>query len=191
MSLQAIVEKIKTDALAEAEAIKAKAESKVNEIRKETDKQSADLMKSFEVALEKKKTQREAIVRSLEKQRSGMSLQESKRKLLDSLYEQAFAEVLALPAEEYVKLLSDKYSTLVPKDIKVASILAPEARLKETAEVAKTLGLTAEITPSSKIKGGCILTGENFEYNLSLEHLFNEDRTVSEMEIANQLFQTK
>ena len=50
------------------------------------------------------------------------------------------------------------------------------------------LGIKAKITPSTKIKGGCILVGKDFEFDLSIEHLFKKERIASEIDIAKVLF---
>ncbi len=188
MSLQLILEKIKSEAQTEAQSIIARAESHCAEIEQETIRKKAEILASFKVSLDKQKTQHEIIIRSSEKQRINLDLQTKKRELLDKVYKEAFVQILNLPHTEYVQLLLSKYQSQVPKDLKITSILAPEARLAEINEVAKDLNWKAEVIVSSKINSGCILVGSNFEYNLSIEHLFDEERSSSEIEVAQILF---
>jgi len=189
MSLLGITEKIKAEVEVEISAIKAESHKKCSEIAGETTRQKADMDSAFQTALEKQKSHRQAVVYSLEKQRASMALQSTKRRLLDEVYDQSFANLLALPASEYVDMLTAKYESVVPKDAKVTSIVAPEARLKETEAIAKALGWTAKVEADAKLKGGCVVKGKDFEFDLSLERLFKEERSVSEIETANILFQ--
>jgi vacuolar-type H+-ATPase subunit E/Vma4 len=190
MSLQAITKKIQAEAAAEVSDLKIVTDKKCVEIADETARQKTAIETSLQANLEKQQEHRRSVVQSLEKQRSSMALQSVKRRLLDEVYEQAFEKLLALSAKEYVEVLVKRYETLVPKDTKVTSIVAPEARLKETEDVSKELGWKASVAADSKLKGGCILKGDDFEYDLSLSRLFAEDRTSTETEIANTLFQT-
>lgn len=188
MSLQAIAEKIKADALVEVGSIIADAELSVAEITQETNRQINDIKLAFTLSLEKQKSQLEVVHRSLEKQRINLAKQSIRRFLLDEVYAQALNEILLLSSAEYVEMLVKKYKSLVTDDIKISSILAPESRLSEITEVSKLLGWSASIEITNRFKGGCILVGSDFEFDLSIERLFAEQRSESEIEIAATLF---
>ena len=188
MSLQGITEKIQAEATAEATTIKSEAEKKRAEIVEAATSQKADIESAFKTTLEKQQAHRRSVVESLEKQRASMALQSVKRRVLDDVYEQALTELLATPASDYVSLLVSRYEALVPKKTKITSIVAPENRKKETEEIAKKLDWEAKITTDAKLKGGCVLVGSDFEYDLSLEKLFAESRAVTETDTANILF---
>ncbi|MBP9836716.1 MAG: hypothetical protein KBC78_02670 [Candidatus Pacebacteria bacterium] len=191
MSLQAIVEKIKVDTDTEIQSVFTEVAKRVAGIVQDTDQQIAEITASFASSVEKQKIQRETVMRSLEKQKANMAIQTTKRRLLDEVYSKALDEIYALSSVEYVAMLTDKYKTLVPKDVKVVSVLSPENRQSETAEISKILGWSATISVNDKLKGGCVLVGENFEFDLSVESLFTEERTKSEIEIAQMLFPVK
>ena len=189
MSLQGIIEKIQVEAKAEADTINSEALKKQAEITSATASQKADIESAFKSTLEKQQTHRRSVVESLEKQRASLALQSAKREVLDEVYEQALVKLLEVPEADYVNLLVNRYKTLVPADTKITTIVAPEKRQKETEEIAKQLNWSAPITTDTKLKGGCVLVGADFEYDLSLEKLFTENRSNSETEIANILFQ--
>lgn len=191
MSLQAIVEKIKVDTETEIQSIFTEAEKRVAGIGEDTNQQITEIASSFVSNIEKQKIQRETVVRSLEKQKASMVIQATKRRLLDEVYSKALEEIYNLPSAEYVAILKDKYKTLVPEDVKVISVLSPENRQSETAEISKVLGWSATISVNNKLKGGCILIGKDFEFDLSIESLFEEERIKSEIEIAQMLFPVK
>ncbi len=188
MSLQAIVEKIKIDAQSEVQAINAEAEHRLADVTQETNRQINDIKSVFATSFEKQKTQLEVVHKSLEKQRVNMAMQSTKRRVLDEVYKQAFEEISNLPSSEYVEVLVKKYKVLVPNDAKIVSILTSENRQAETEEICKSLSWSAPVTFSSKLKGGCILIGDDFEFDLSIERLFAEQRSESEIEIAATLF---
>lgn len=191
MSLQAIVEKIKIDAQSEVQAINAEAEHRLADTTQETNRQINDIKSVFATSFEKQKTQNEAVFQSLEKQRVNMFVQSTKRRLLDEVYKQAFEEVSNLSSSEYVEFFVKKYQTLVPSDVKIVSVLTSESRQTETVEISKALGWSAPITIDSRLKGGCILVGSDFEFDLSIERLFAEMRFQTEIEIAQILFPAK
>lgn len=191
MSLQAIVEKIKIDAQSEVRAINAEAEQRLSDVTQETNRQINDIKSVFATSFEKQKTQLEAVFQSLEKQRVNMVVQSTKRRLLDEVYKQAFEEVSKLSSPEYVEFFVKKYQTLVPSDVKIVSILTSESRQAETVEISKALGWSAPITIGGGLKGGCILVGSDFEFDLSIERLFAEMRFQTEIEIAQILFPAK
>lgn len=188
MSLQEITNKIKVEAETEAGLIIAKANEEVSIINEKTRKQVADIEAETEAGLNKAKLQRESVVTSLGKQKTSLAKQEVKRRLLDMVYDEAFGQLVNLPAEDYVSILTKKYSQIISSDVALSHILAPKNRLSETETIAKNLGWSAEIKSDDKLKGGCVLVGENFEFNLSLEKMFAEDRLSSETEIAGILF---
>ena len=191
MSVQAIIDKIKEDTKAEAEAILAEAENKCAEINKEIERQVNEINSELSAKLKKQQDQLETVAKSLEKQKANLALQSAKRKLLDSVYADAWSEVLNLSASDYIKLLLNKSESLLPKRVDIKSVQAPENRQTETAEIMKLLGIEAEMIINPKLKGGFILVGRDFEYNFSLENIFAEERKNSEIEIANILFDVK
>ena len=191
MSLQAIVEKIKIDAQSEVQAINAEAEQRLADVTQETNSQINDIKSIFATSFEKQKTQLEAVFQSLEIQRVNMVVQSTKRRLLDEVFKQDFEEVSKLSSPEYVEFFVKKYQTLVPSDVKIVSILTSESRQAETVEISKALGWSAPITIGGGLKGGCILVGSDFEFDLSIERLFAEMRFQTEIEIAQILFPAK
>ncbi len=189
MSSQAIVEKIRTDAETEAKEIITQAEAQVSQINQDTDKKISDIKAVLVADFQKKANQYEMVTRSLLKQKINLASQVNKRNLLNAVYDQALADLLSLTTVDYVTVLTKRYQAILPKEIKVVEILAPENRQAETATIAKNLELSAPILATNRIKGGCILVGQDFEFDLSLEKLFAEARFASEIEMAKTLFQ--
>ncbi len=188
MSLQAIVEKIKTEAQTEAQKLLSVAEDNSLEIKEETQNQINEIKNNFQTILDKQKEKKRTIVHSLERQKLALAAQTVKRRLLDSVYYEALETIIKLPANEYIAIFVGKYEKLVPKDVEIDLILAPEARQAETAEICKALNWSAQVEVSLNLRGGCILKSKNFEYDLSIEKLFTDTRSNSEIEIAQLLF---
>lgn len=191
MSVQAIIDKIREGAKKEAEVILTEVENKCAEINKETEKQVSEINSELSAKLKKQQEQKETVAKSLEKQRVNLAFQSLKRKLIDSVYTDAWNEIVNLPASDYTKMMLSKSENLLPKKINVKLVHSPENRQSETAEIIKVLGIEAEIITNSKLKGGFILVGEGFEYNFSLENIFTENRKKTEIDIANTLFDVK
>lgn len=188
MSLQEITNKIKAEAEAQVKTIWAEADERLSVITKETESAIEKMQKEAKTALDKEKAQQEAVAISLEKQRASLAKQAVKRELLDEVYEQAFAKLVSMPSEEYVVFLENKVKELVPKDSEITSIISPVDRKTETEAMAKSFGWSVSVTTDEELKGGCVLIGKDFEFDLSLKRLFTQDRLESEMTIANALF---
>ena len=189
MSLQAIVEKIKSDSEAEANEILAEAEKRVSEIRQETDRKIGDIKAGFQTEFKKKSEHYENVTLSLEKQKANLAMQTEKRRVLDEVFTDALSSVLALSSSDYVLVLTERYKNILPKDIEVVSVLSSENRQSESLEILKSLNISVPISLSPRLKGGLIFVGSDFEFDLSVEKLFSEIRANSEIEIAKNLFQ--
>jgi vacuolar-type H+-ATPase subunit E/Vma4 len=189
MSLQAIIEKIKTDYEAEVNEILAEAEKRVSEIRQDSDRMVCDIKTSFQDDFKKKSEHQENVMLSLEKQKSNLAIQTAKRKMLDETFAEALSSVLSLPSSEYVSVLTEYYKKNLPKDLSVLSVLSFEGRQAESLEILKALDLSAPVSASNRLKGGLILIGSDFEFDLSVEKIFSEIFSNSEIEIAKTLFQ--
>lgn len=189
MSLQAIIEKIKNDSETEANEILTEAEKRVSEIRQETDRKVGDIKAVFQSDFKKKSEHLENVTLSLEKQKVNLAIQVAKRQVLDEAFIEALSSVLALPSSEYVSVLTEYYKKILPKDLTVLSVLSSESRQAESLEILKALDLSASVSVSNRLKGGLILIGSDFEFDLSVEKLFAEIRSNSEIEIAKTLFQ--
>ena len=85
--------------------------------------------------------------------------------------------------------LVEYYKKTLPKNLSVLSVLGPENRQAESLEILKILGLSASVSANPRLKGGLILIGSDFEFDLSVEKLFAEIRSNSEIEITKSLFQ--
>ncbi|KXJ97875.1 MAG: V-type proton ATPase subunit E [Parcubacteria bacterium OLB19] len=189
MSLQAIIEKIKSDSEAEANEILAEAEKRVSEIRQETDRKIGDIKAGFQTEFKKKSEHYENVTLSLEKQKANLAVQTEKRRVLDEVFSEALSSVLALSSSDYVSILTERYKNILPKNIEVVSVLSPDHRQSESSEILKALGVSAPLVVSARLKGGLVFVGSDFEFDLSIEKLFSEIRSSSEIEIAKNLFQ--
>ncbi len=188
MSLQGIIEKIQAETETEVSVIVTEADKKRADIEAEALRRKKEIEDLYQTKLEKEQSHRRSVNDSLLKQQISVSLQSVKRELLDEVYQAAFTELVSLSSTEYVDLLTQKYKAMNLPTMTVTTIVAPQSRLSETEEISKSFGWTGEVQVDEAVKAGCILKGENFEYDLSLARLFKESQNNTETEIAGLLF---
>ena len=188
MSREAIVERILSDANAEADAIRREAEEKAAGViaaasaRAEQGRREAEA--EVKVRAEDVMKRRAAAARL----DSAKLLLAEKRRVLDGVYEAAFARLKGLDEEDALALagrLLEEYAEegdeiLFAADYPYAAFVA---RLPVVAE--KKLTLSPE---RGEIGGGFVLRGKTSDKDLSYGALLAADREEHQAEIAAELF---
>lgn len=188
MSREAIVERILSDANAEADAIRREAEEKAAGViaaasaRAEQGRREAEA--EVKVRAEDVMKRRAAAARL----DSAKLLLAEKRRVLDGVYEAAFARLKGLDEEDALALagrLLEEYAEEGDEILFAADYpyVAFVARLPVVAE--KKLTLSPE---RAEIGGGFVLRGKTSDKDLSYGALLAADREEHQAEIAAELF---
>lgn len=188
MSTESIVEKILSDARAEADAIVADAESKATQrlakasisaenLRRETEAQTAEKAQSI-----------------LEKRASDARLESAKihlgekRKAVDLVYKLALDSLVALPKEDAVKLAG----ILLEKYAEDGDELFFAENFKYADEVSVLPVIKARNIKIAKsrlaLDGGWKLVGKVSDKDLSYKALLSSDKDAYQADLARKLF---
>ncbi len=188
MSTEVIVEKILSDAKAEADAMIADAQSKAT--------QRLENASAF-AETKRRETERETAKKTesiLEKRASDARLESAKihlgekRKAVDLVYELALGSLLALPKEDAIKLVG----ALLEKYAEAGDELFFAENFKYAEEVSILPVIKArEITISKQrlaIDGGIKLVGKVSDKDLSYKALLATDKDRYQADLARKLF---
>ena len=188
MSMQNIVDKILSDASAEAQAIVSDAESKAAQLLAEASLRAEKLRRETEEDV-KRKTESifEKKAASARLESAKLQLKE-KRKAVDSVYALALDRLISLEKEDCLRLtasLLERYAEkgdelFFAENFKYAS----EVKL---LPVVKEKGLKISQTRLS-LDGGMKLVGEISDKDLSYGALLSFDREEYQAELARELF---
>ena len=184
MSENALIQKIKDDALAVVAEIKAAAQAEVAGVVRETEAALALLKTDHEASLQKKKEHLELVAVSRARQTGNIALQQAKRNQIDGLFAEVMSDLEGSSAEDYVSRFEKHAISIVPKDVVVTDIYAPTNRVSETETILKNLGLTGEVTTQTNLKAGFLVHTTDGVYDVTLERLMNEKRSEIEMEVV-------
>ncbi len=105
MALQDIIDKIKNDAQAQAEKLKAENGEKITGINAQADKEIKAIEKKTDLLTKKKYDQELRLKISLATLEQKNLLLAAKQSLIDEVFEKALAQIKALPADKYKELL--------------------------------------------------------------------------------------
>lgn len=188
MSTQSIIDKIISDAKAEAESIIQSAEEKAKEVLEKANAKAEQLRKETEASV------REQIQSVQEKKEASARLEcakillAEKRKVLDCAYKMALDELLSLDKEATVNLAS----MLLENYAENGDILHFAQNYKYAESVA-LLPIIQEkkITVSKEridLDGGMRLVGKTADKDLSYGALLEADKQRHQAEIAKKLF---
>lgn len=188
MSEQAIVEKIISDAEAEAQAIIADAEKKAEETvekanlwaerRKEGEKQAAD--KRAESILEGK-----AATARLDCAKIMLA---EKRAVIDEVYSRALSQLLKLNKTDAVHLF-DKLLNAYAEEGDEVVFAENFAYAQDVSKLSVVKEKKLKVSPKrANIEGGFLLIGKNSDKDLSFTALLAVDREERQAEIASALF---
>lgn len=187
MSENTLVQKITTDTNARVAEVNADAEAQVAALTRETDGKIANLQAEAKAALQKKKQHLELVSTSQARQAGNIALQTAKRKHIDTLFATVFADLVQQSPDEYVAYVTAQAKAILPADVTVISVQAPESRQAETTKILNELSITAPVSAVSTITAGLIIFSEDGVYDVSFDRIFAEKRTELEMVIVNEL----
>ena len=188
MSMQKVVERILSDAQAEAQAIEAQAESKAAKILADSAARAEKIRRDTENEV-KEKT--ESI---LEKRAADARLESAKillgekRKVVDAVYKLALGELIALEKEDCLQLAATLLTAYAEEGDEVFfaenfKYVSDVARLPVVEK--KKLKISAQ---RAEIDGGMRLVGETSDKDLSYGALLAADKDEYQAELAKALF---
>ena len=188
MSTQQIIERIRADALAEAQAIVADAEEKAAKLRAE----SEERITAMEQEARNEAEERRAVI--LEKKAatarldSAKLLLREKRKVINTVYDEALSRLMDLNKEDSVALVGRLLEAYAEQGDEVYFsknfTYEDEVKLLPVFEE-KKLRISAE---KLSIEGGMRLKGEKADKDLSYAALLNADREEYQAELAKKIF---
>ena len=189
MGAQGIVERILSDATAEAEAIVAEAESKAASILAEASIRAEEMQKSAEAeALAKRKSILEKRAADARLDGAKLMLRE-KRKVIDAVYDEALSRLLELSKEDCLRLAEGLLAEYAEEgdEIVLAQNFAYRNELAILPIVEKKNLRICEQT--EKMDGGMRLKGVSSDKDLSYGALLTADRERYQAALAKELFE--
>jgi len=186
MPITDITDKIITDAVKEAEHIISGAEQKVREIEKQLELSKKDIIDMQKKEVERNLLENERRITSVAYQEVKLQTDKAKRMAVNETFDDALLELLSLSDENYGVILKNLLTSL-HKDVS-GKITAPKERTKITKKILEKLQIKTPITPTDEFKGGIVITGDNFEYNLTFENLLANKKSSLEVDVAKILF---
>ncbi|MBP6881413.1 MAG: V-type ATP synthase subunit E [Candidatus Pacebacteria bacterium] len=187
MSHNTLLERIRTDAAAEVEKIQQAGQAELAAVVSETERQLGVKRAAHHAVLKKELAQRELVAISKAKQEAKIAVQRAKREEVDALFAAVAESITQRPTAEYVAFFTKYAATIVPKSVIVKSVQAPAARLSETDEVLKKIGLSVTSVANDKLKAGFIIEATDGVYDVTLERLLAEKRAELEMEVIKKV----
>ena len=179
-----LTNKINTDAEAQIATINAKAEAAVAVIKKETERVISELQTDAKAALTKKKGQMELVATAKAAQTAKIAAQSAKRTAIDGLFAAVEAEVLAETGAAYVARYTKRAQAVLPSDLSALAVAAPVGKTAETKEILTELGITVEVTETTSVRAGLIITAKDGVYDVSFDRMMSEARPALEMELV-------
>ena len=189
MSAQGIVERILSDATAEAENIVAEAESKAASILADASLRAEAMQKTAEAeALAKRKSILEKRAADARLDGAKLFLRE-KRKVIDAVYDEALSRLLELSKEDCLRLTERLLAEYAEEGDEI--VLAHNFAYRKDVEL---LPIIAQkhlriCEQTEKMDGGMRLKGVSSDKDLSYGALLVADRERNQSELAKELFE--
>ncbi len=187
MSQNTLIEKIKEDAEKAVSEIKATVATKIANIQSEADKTIKSMVEVHENLLQKRQDQIKLVAVSKAKQAGKISLQQAKRNQINKIFSEVAVGLSEQSSEKYVAFYSKCASSIVPKDVAVTSVQAPDNRESETKQILEKMSLEATVSVNSDIKAGFILETVDGVYDVTLNRIMNEKKSELEMEVVKKV----
>lgn len=184
MSHNTLLEKIKADVAAEVAQVQEAGRVAVAAIERETEAQLRTMRAAHQAALDKKLAQLELVAISKAKQAGKLAEQTAKREAIDALFAAVETELTTLPAAEYEALFTQYATRIVPRDVVVVKVVAPQGRTTETEAVLKARGLQGAIEESAASKAGFMLYTKDGVYDVTLARIMSDARAELEMRVV-------
>lgn len=188
MSTQQIIERIRADALAEAQAIVAQAEEKAAKLREEAEERIAAAEKEARDEAEERRAvilDKKAAAARLD---SAKLLLKEKRKVIETVYDEALSRLMSLSKEDSVALIARLLEAYAEEgdEVYFSKNFAYEEEAKLLPVFAeKKLRVSLE---KLSIEGGVRLKGEKADKDLSYAALLQADKEEYQAELAKKIF---
>lgn len=186
MALSDITNKIHADAeKKQGETIqraKKLIEQRELESRQECERITREFDQETERLLEKNKQK----VTIGAQQESKMYIDSVKRSLIDKVFEDALEKMCISSDDTYSSLLKSLLKN-IPKDTH-GILKTPENRKKVTQVLVSQTHPHLTLEVDNSIRGGCVIVGDSFEYDLTFTSLVEDKKDELEIEVSQFLF---
>ena len=197
MEAQQVVEKILSDAKAEAEKIKKQAEDAQAAGQAKLDEQLNEYRKQTDIIAQNAGEDKKAHLLAAARMDIAKQLLAEKRKILDEVFEQSQVQLKKLPDKDYCKLMTKLMLEGVDTGDEEVIVDKNETRIddKFISQINQRLGpdkkgrlkLSGE---RQNLGAGFILKCGKIKVNVSIEVLLNQARKELEIELAKELFES-
>ena len=195
MDAAKVIEKILSDAKAQAQKIKKRANEKERTAQTELDEQLNEYKKQTEVLAQKAGAEKKSHLLAAARMEIAKEYLGEKRKILDEVFAQAQTQLQNLSDAEYRKLITKLMLEAVETGDEEVIIDNNETRIDEAfiEEVNRQLGPGGKANlrladVRLKLGGGFVLRHGKIKNNVSLEVLLAQARKELEIELAKKLF---
>ncbi|MEE9370102.1 MAG: V-type ATP synthase subunit E [Sedimentisphaerales bacterium] len=193
MNASKVIEKILSDAQADAEKIKKEADEKETSEQAELAEQLDEYEKQTEVLAQKSGEERKMRLLAAARMEIAKDFLGEKRKILDEVFEQAKIQFTNLPDEEYRKVMAQLMKKAAESGDEEVIIDKKEKRINDKLinQVNQQLGNKGNLKLSEEkgnLGAGFILKRGKIKNNVSLQVLLEQARKELEIELAKELF---
>ena len=193
MEAEQVVEKILSDAQADAEKIKKEADEKETSEQAELAEQLDEYEKQTEVLAQKSGEERKMRLLAAARMEIAKDFLGEKRKILDEVFEQAKIQFTNLPDEEYRNVMAQLMKKATESGDEEVIIDKKEKRINDKLinQVNQQLGNKGNLKLSEEkgnLGAGFILKRGKIKNNVSLQVLLEQARKELEIELAKELF---
>jgi V/A-type H+-transporting ATPase subunit E len=195
MDAEQVVEKILSDANAEAQKIKKHAEEKEAAEQAEQDKRLSDYKKQTKVLADKAAKDKRTHLLASARMEIAKNLLTEKRKILDEVFNKAQQQLQKLPDDQYLKLMTKLMLKAVETGDEEVIVAQNEARIDHQfiKQINRQLGpgYKGNLKLSDQkqnLQGGFILKRGKIKNNVSFKVLLNQTRKELEIDLAKELF---
>jgi len=196
MEAEQVVEKILSEAKAQAEQIKAEGQKKRNAQQAELNEQLDTYKKETELLAQKAASDKKAHLLAAARMEISKQFLAEKRRLLEEVFEQARRQVQSLADSEYAQFWTALLLKAVQTGKEAVIVDKNETRLDQSfiKQVNRQLGPGYQgnlrlADEKEGIGGGFVLRNEKIKNNVSLRVLIEQARSELEIELAKELFQ--
>jgi len=195
MDAEQVVEKILSEAKAEAEKIKKQAQDRDAAEQAKLDEQLADYKAQTEMLAQKAANAEKLHLLAAARMDIAKELLAEKRKILDEVFAQAREKLLNLPDEQYHKLITNLMLKAVETGDEEVIVDKNEKRIDQNLidQVNQRLGAGGKRNlrlsdERQDFGGGFILKRGKIKNNVSVDVLLAQARRDLEIELAKELF---
>ena len=195
MEAEQVVEKILSDARAEAEKIKEKAQEKLAAEQTKLDEQLTEYKKQTDALAQKAAEDEKSHLLAAARMQIAKEMLAEKRKMLDEVFQQARRQLQNLPDEQYRRFIAGLMLQAIETGDEEVIIDKNENRIDQELVnqvnrqlVGNNRGNLRLSERREELGGGFILKRGKIRTNVSFEVLLAQARKEIEIELAKELF---